>query len=332
MPDLWTHMLCGHEVLKHIEEGSFKEIIENEIKLFNLGTQGGDIFFYYKFWPWIGNMDGTDYAHFVHTKRTGELFINGLDYLKYKIDNENDFNKIFSYLAGFMCHFAMDTSAHPYIFYFSGIYDSKKPETKKFIGWHKKLEVIIDTILLEEKKGMKTFRNPAHKEIYIGKSVPQSIKDFFTNVMDKLYGGKINGDFINIAYKDMIHGLKIMHDTTGIKASIVRAYEFLTGSNKKYSDAIYQKVGDLSIDYLNKNHYEWLHPCDNREIHRESFYDLYERAVERGEMMVKTAIEYLNGKCDMDTLKEMFPSVSYYTGKPVDDNCSMMYFKLISER
>lgn len=331
MPDFWTHILCGHEVLERVDEGKFKNIIEDDIEIFNLGTQGGDIFFYYKFWPWLRNKLGTDYAHFVHTKRTGELFINGLDYLKNSIKNENDFKRIFSYLAGFMCHFAMDSSAHPYIFYFSGIHDMAKPETKKYIGWHKKLEVIIDTILLDEKKGMKTFKNPAYKEIYVGKVIPDEIKDFFINIMDKLYGGKENVSFINTAYKDMIHGLKIMHDATGIKAAIVRFYEFLTGSNKKYSSAIYQKVEDLSVDYLNKSHKEWLHPCSNKEIHKESFYDLYERAVDCGEKMIKTAIEYLSGRCDRKALEKEFPSISYYTGKPVNSNCSMEYFKLITE-
>lgn len=328
MPDFWTHILCGHEVLERVDDCKYKKKIENDIKIFNLGTQGGDIFFYYKFWPWIKDRSGKEFANSIHTNNTGELFIKGLMYLKDYSMNEEEFNEIFSYISGFICHYALDSTAHPYIYYFSGKYDDSKPDTRQFIGWHKRLEVIIDTILLKKKKGIETYKYPAYREIYLGRNIPKSIENFFKLVMVKLYGHSTS---INDSYRDMIKGMRIMYDPKGIKVKLLRNFEKVTGVNKNYSYAIYQKLNDIKADYLNDKRNQWRHPCDYEEIHYESFFDLYDKAVILGSKMLEAAINFIDGSIDLEGLREAFPSISYYTGKPIEVDCELKYFKLISE-
>lgn len=223
----------------------------------------------------------------------------------------------------------LDSAAHPYIYYFSGKYDNSIPDTKQFIGWHKRLEVIIDTIVLKKKKEIEAYKYPAYREIYLGRNIPKSIDNFFKLVMVKLYGEKMS---INASYRDMIKGMRIMYDPFGVKVKLLRNFERATGINKNYSYAIYQKIDETKADYLNVNRDQWRHPCDYMEIHYESFLDLYDKAVITGYKMLQAAIGFIDEKIDAKGLKNAFPSISYYTGKPVEMDCELKYFRLISEK
>ena len=53
MPALLTHYLCGDMVLKSIDAPGAADMIIQHRNLFNLGTQGPDIFFYHNALPWV---------------------------------------------------------------------------------------------------------------------------------------------------------------------------------------------------------------------------------------------------------------------------------------
>ena len=46
MPDLWTHIVGGDMVIKEIEDRALYELLVENRKFYNFGTQGPDFFFY----------------------------------------------------------------------------------------------------------------------------------------------------------------------------------------------------------------------------------------------------------------------------------------------
>jgi len=132
MPDAWSHILCGKEILNLIKDDKYKKIIEDNIKVFNLGAQGPDIFLYYPFWKqnkykWVKYP-----GDLLHTEKTREFILKAINFLINDAGKDNkNFLIFFSYLIGYITHYSLDNNCHPFIYYFAGVYDKDKPETKK---------------------------------------------------------------------------------------------------------------------------------------------------------------------------------------------------------
>lgn len=319
MPDIWTHILCGIEAIEGIKDNELKNEIKKGTNLFNLGTQGPDIFYYYRFLNGINNSYGGNLGRLMHTRETGEFFVQGLYFLN-KINNRSDYMKMLVYLSGFMCHFTLDSICHPYIYYSAEKESIIKNEEYLLDSYHKKLEIIIDTLLLESKTGIKSFLYPAYREIDVGEKMPQIILDFLERTINYLYGIKIGGNQINSAYRDMKTGLRILHDPNGIKISILSILEKILKCPDKYTCAIYPKRISTGSDYLNTKHSVWNHPLNYSEKSNSSFYDLFTQAVIESREMIDTSLNFLSGKSDRQELGNIFSNSSYLTGKPTKQN------------
>ncbi len=329
MPDIITHILFGCDMLDKLHKNKWKNIIKNNKNLFLLGCQGPDIFYYNDFLPWIKNKRGPKIGVLMHEKKTGDFFVEGIKYLKDNCQDKKDFELLFVYLAGFMCHFALDTNAHPYVFYFTGEYDEDRVETHKYKGFHKRLEQAIDVILLKEKKGMEAYEYPVFKKIDVGTSLPHIIINFYDYIFKELFDFNLNSDIVNDSYNDKKKVFKILYDPTGYKKKLLRVLDLFFKGKIDYKDMIYPRKIDNTLDYMNKNHVKWVHPCDKNEEFNYSFYDLYDMALNQGHYMIKTFIYFLEDTISENDMKKAYPNLSYITGKETDKPCVQKYFSPI---
>lgn len=107
MPGFYTHARFGEKVLEEINP-KVKKVIEKYPDLFYIGLQGSDILFYYKAYK-SNSVSKTGYAQ--HDK-PGEVFFEPARKI---IANAKNKEAAFSYAAGFICHFTLDSQCHPYI-------------------------------------------------------------------------------------------------------------------------------------------------------------------------------------------------------------------------
>ncbi|MCL6477157.1 MAG: zinc dependent phospholipase C family protein [Peptococcaceae bacterium] len=107
MPDVWTHIFCGREVLAGVGE-NFKELAREKISLFLLGCQGPDIFFYYNFLPWNGDKRVFLLGERIHREKCGLFLRESLKYLKRNPDAGTT-----KYLMALICHWCLDRITHP---------------------------------------------------------------------------------------------------------------------------------------------------------------------------------------------------------------------------
>lgn len=101
MPDIVMHTKFGAEVSARLRP-------EVDRDIFNFGLLGPDPYLFYRFYlPPFRNAVNR-YSSVMHRERTGEF----LSELARRAEDNKD---VFSYLAGFLCHYALDSCTHPYI-------------------------------------------------------------------------------------------------------------------------------------------------------------------------------------------------------------------------
>ncbi|MCX7614484.1 MAG: zinc dependent phospholipase C family protein [Clostridiales bacterium] len=129
MPAAYAHYSFGKEVLKHLS-GELTRIIEKHRELYNIGLHGPDILFYFK--P-FGSNHVNRTGHEIH-KKTADVFF---DRAKEILLECSDPDAACAYLAGFICHFMLDSECHP---------DVRKMEAKGYL--HSTIETEFERFLL----------------------------------------------------------------------------------------------------------------------------------------------------------------------------------------
>lgn len=132
MPNFFAHYLHGEKVLEALPKEVLKNITSK--KFFFLGLQGPDIFYPYK----ALSLSHTYKVNTIGSKIHKKPFIKFME----KLFDKNELplsNDLFSYMAGFICHFSLDSVCHPFV-------DSA---AKKNSFSHGEIEVEFDRILLE---------------------------------------------------------------------------------------------------------------------------------------------------------------------------------------
>ncbi len=114
MPAIYAHLRFGEEVAKTLPI-PFADCIEKYPEPFALGTQGPDILFYHH--PMKKN-EIRKRGTFLHTLSGNAFFLEQAKKLEAGetvaevLKNNGAFA---AYLCGFLCHFTLDVSCHPYI-------------------------------------------------------------------------------------------------------------------------------------------------------------------------------------------------------------------------
>lgn len=161
MPTTYAHYTFGKEVLKELNE-KLRFSISNNIDLYNIGLHGPDILFYYK--PLQSNRVN-ELGNKIH-KINADIFF---EQAKEKILSCDDFNKAFAYIAGFICHYMLDSQCHPYI------------RLKENQISHNEIETEFDrAIMLKDNLNPITFKPTSHIVPSIDNA--KCISKFFTDI------------------------------------------------------------------------------------------------------------------------------------------------------
>lgn len=101
MPDIVVHTKFGAEVAERME-------LDIDRDIYNFGLLGPDPYLFYRwFVPPFRNRVNR-YSSVMHRERTG-------DFLTELARRAKESREVLSYLCGFLCHYALDSTAHPYI-------------------------------------------------------------------------------------------------------------------------------------------------------------------------------------------------------------------------
>ncbi|MFZ5646765.1 MAG: zinc dependent phospholipase C family protein [Bacillota bacterium] len=328
MPDVWTHLICGQEVLASAED-RFKKMAHSKKRLFAFGCQGPDFLFYYNFHPWAGDRRAVILGNRIHHDKCGVYFRESLKYAK-----KNPDSVTVVYLMALMCHWCLDRVTHPFINYISGIYRGERFGERRLINNHKRVEAAIDALLAKRMLNVDVRRVPLHPQIHMGDMLPREIVYYYHYILPLVHGEMyemLKGtDFLNKSYRDMISALKVLHDPRGVKRAIASIYDFVSLETKNLRYYFYSTPGKGDA-FLNEEKRPWCHPMDSSERYTDSFIDLFHRGVSDSIEMIKLSMRYIYGECDEEEMNEKIMDISHSTGKPDYDFRPMRHFGPVLE-
>lgn len=130
MPTTYAHDVFGKMVFQKLPD-DMKQIVTSQRAAYLIGLHGPDILFYYK--P-FGHNSVNEKGYSMHKAIASEFFSNCK---KRYIQTRNE--TLLSYVLGFICHYMLDSTCHPYI----GQYIEKTGAP------HDEIETEFDRFLME---------------------------------------------------------------------------------------------------------------------------------------------------------------------------------------
>ena len=237
------------------------------------GAQGPDFFYCHNFLPWRRGESLSGCGTELHGSLPSLLLGIMRDYA---VSHSED-KEIRSYLYGFLCHYSMDRTAHPFVNYNVSCLKEIISGRKDFF-LHCQIESALDVIILRFET------NSLPTDFNLKKTVPKDaetmgkIAGLYVYVLDKLLCKKVSMDDVFQAEKDCRLAMGLLNDRTTFKKSIVEHMEKRSG-RYNHSCCIRGICEDDKYDYANILHSEWHYPKESAEVRTESFFDLYEKSI-----------------------------------------------------
>jgi len=321
MPATVTHSFFAKDVFDILPEDIQNNIDVNRSKMFG---QSLDSLMFYNLFSFMPGKRIRNFRSYFHTNRSQDYFINLLNYIK---DNNINDKDTYSFLLGMICHYALDSTIHPYVFYKTGLYSRSEPCTFKYNNVHAFMETFIDNDMISRR--LKT--NPYKFNF---KDFCFDIYPFSDDLNKTIYYSFYNtfniSDMNNVYYKSlkqMRTAINIFRrDPYGIKKFFYKLVDTFSFKGTYRFEAIsYHYPLEDKHNYLNSNHSTWRHPVIYDQTSTESFVDLYLKAIKSAKVLMCASWDYLNGK-DIE-LEKIFTNLSYTTGLDCNDGREMKYFE-----
>lgn len=318
MPNIITHTLFAEEVQKLLDNENFKL----RRQLFAVGSNGPDFLFFHYVTPstcWkktplrkMGNE--------LHSSHVNEFYAALLEAIRNQKNTELKEDMI-AYGAGHLCHWALDSTAHPYIFYRTGRCISRSADR------HHRFESLIDAAMLKIRHGetIKTY-NPAMEVCDLTESQMKAVVNAYYPVLKQIFDDDIRPYMIREALQNWKTMQQIFHDPNGTKISALQKVEKVFGLDNKFSGFGVPPVLEDNYDLLNLMHSQWRHPITG-EVFTESFLDLYEEALQKAVKAVELFLEAVEDPDAEEEFLGFLGNRNYDTGMDTDEG--MQYFDIV---
>jgi len=322
MPSIITHTLMAEKVLRSLPDAELKTLINNNKQAFLLGVNGPDFLYFYDAMPWNDQKMRSNFTYLaneIHSGHINDFYQKAINVIKNQRDQMLK-DVMISYLAGHLCHWALDCTAHPFIFYRT---NGTTEETKY---WHYRYEAMIDTYMMNYFKAEELVTYPPANLLEHDDLAIEAITKIYAMPVKEIWDFDLNEKNVNKAFKDFHNILMLVYDPIGIWFNIIQTIEII--QKKKWSltgHFLMLKLDDTK-DILNLTKQKWSNPCDCSEVHHDSFIELFDDAIELG---VKTLVSFdkVMQKDRATALLNLINNRSYDTGYP--DFRTMKYYDSI---
>ncbi len=247
MPSAITHYLCGQRVLEKLKERELVKVIDENA--FAWGCQGPDFLFCHRFLPWMRGESIARYGSLIHRTDPNKVLSSMISYIKEKKELRSS-----SYFLGFVCHYSLDSVAHPYVDFLGDKMEKENVKIEKGSG-HVIVESTLDTVFLRYEKEI--IPSEVKLQSYFPKDneVQKIIADMYKYLIFNLFGEDASYENIFQSTKDSISIFSALNDKTGLKRNILEK----VGKFAKFDVAKHFRpiIEDDDIDYANVSKETW---------------------------------------------------------------------------
>ena len=322
MPATIVHSYFAKDVYDILPKNIKESISPTRIKMFG---QSADSLMFYNLFSLLPGKKVRNFSRTFHRNKSQDFFINLITYIK--DNNLGTDSDVCSFLVGFICHYELDSTIHPYVFYKTGVFDKKDRRTYKYNNIHEFMEIFLDNDMVRRRENINPYKFKLGEFCFDIKKFSASLNDTIDYSFEKTFGINSMSKVYYKSLKQMRTSLVIFRrDPYGIKKFFYKLVDTLTSHKTFRFEAIsYHYPLVDRHNFLNEEHRLWRNPCVYKATSRESFLDLYLKALISTKVLVCASFDYINGK-DID-LEKIFTNKSYVTGLNCDDKKELKYFE-----
>jgi hypothetical protein len=267
MPSILTHHLFGQKVLEKYGR-AFEEKADTR-DAFMMGCQGPDPFFFAALGP--RPKEYYRFGQLLHGTNVTRSFDSFFRYAENAPGKEREILR--AYLTGYLCHYSLDRTAHPYVF------AVQYEETKKLgldrdqAHIHMRLETVIDSLLTGE------YENP-DKLMPLNKRVCLAISKMYERVAAEVYGLSLSKRCFWRAIRCTRVLERFLKSKSGVKRSFFVRVERLFNKYSIYDAMSHSRDLKGLKDPLNLQRRKWISTAAGT-VHTETFCELFSEGLER---------------------------------------------------
>ncbi len=267
MPAMISHYMIGYDVL---EQRDIPSAVDRD--LFLLGTQGPDIFYFSRAYPWLPGKKGMPIGNALHEVQPSLL----VDAFRAAIDKVAPDDRFLaeSYVLGFLCHYAADRTVHPFVCAMQDRMIADDPTYAKDRNpYHYRIESALDTLLLRQKRGQAVERFSLTWLIpTLNAHADAVIAQVMFHVIEEVLHQSVSMRSLLKLRRDMRHSMWWMTDRYGCKHKAFCTLETVLHKDAWYSSLIRTPRVDW-YDFANTAHLEWG-DGDTADV-----FELYDRSI-----------------------------------------------------
>lgn len=279
MPNLITHTIFAQGAAQALEDAS---VLQGRLHLFGVGANGPDFLFFDGLSLRSGSKKAPirKYGSKFHHGHINDFYASALRSIRKEKDPEIK-GDMTAYVMGHLCHWALDSVCHPYIYARTGA-GSAASSTR-----HHTLESLLDAVMLKVKKGetIREYYYPSIAECSLEEA--RAVARVYVPAIKDVFDEKIAPHLIKDSLDDWAADQRLLYDYTGRKRKNLRRMEKMLLAENFMSGMIVPVEVDDNWDFMNLLHKQWEHPCDASVTSTESLFDLYERALIRARRAMK---------------------------------------------
>ncbi|MBQ6497695.1 MAG: zinc dependent phospholipase C family protein [Bacilli bacterium] len=321
MPATITHAFFAKDVYDILPEEIVQKLDIDRLRMF---SQGVDSLMFYNLFSIFPGKEIRRFQGYFHNHTTQEFFVTLLKYIK---DNNIDDIDTYTFLVGFICHYALDSTIHPYVVYKTGRFNKKNPSTYKYNNVHAFMEAYIDNDMVRRRLKRNPYSFNFTKFCFDTKPFSSSLDKTIDYTFSHTFNRQDMSKIYYKSLKQMKWSLRIFRkDRFGVKKFIYQLVDTFTPRRCYRFEAIsyHYPLKDYH-NYLNNDHTLWRNPCIYDMTSTESFIDLYLKAIQFAKELTYKSFDYLNN--ENINLKKVFTNISYVTGLDCDSNKQAQYFE-----
>ncbi len=262
MPAATTHVIFAKEVYERLPQQIQNEITNKH--MFYLGSQGPDMLFFHRASVLPGSLK--KYGDMLHEEKIWDV----IQFFEEYSANDRD---LFSYYLGYLCHYALDSQAHPLIFAYAR---SKSLETGDNEGViHVTSEGAIDVWLLNQ-RGRKISSYDVYKDIHVSHNDRKKLSVMYFKMLKKIFN-------IDVKVIDVYTAIQEISSWTHFIAPRQTTYNLIhrmeTMFKMPHGISGMMLVNKTDFSIINLDHKKYPLIFDETKTISASFPELYGKAI-----------------------------------------------------
>lgn len=288
MPAILTHDFFGKDVYAELFEtiGGSKD----ESDAFLLGNQGPDPLFYSFANPRLQAFGRL--GSIMHAEKPSELLC-GMKQATSLLPEE-DLSIGRAYIAGFLCHYLLDSEVHPFVYACeyavcdAGVEGLSREDSKEV---HAVIESEIDEMVLFTKREETVATYVPHENVLHGsKRVLDVISRLYAYCAITVYGQAVPEGLFASSVRCFRLGQHVLDSPTGIKRALFGKVEELMRPHSFLRSMSHRPIASAECQFDNRDRLAWENPFTG-EVRKASFWDLYDAALARALVLVPEIME-----------------------------------------